>query len=312
VAIFMNLVSNEEVNLLTMHQFGRHKGCCDTILTNPKTSRVHATVSWDGQHWIIQDNSINGTFVNDQKLPANSAQLLQRNDKIRFANQPQDEWLLTDISAPKSMLIPQTANAPLVILEDMVVLPNEDNPELTIYLSLEGHWICESNIGSFALTHGSKVNVKGMIWQFAEATEYEQTIPIEQIKQNTEQLSLLFEVSQDEEHVNITVNFDKHSIELGERSHHYLILLLARQYLQDRENERVIEGERGWITTTELMKELRTEETTVNMQIYRFRKQLLKIKPDDMVLAQLIERRKGQVRLVCEQLDIKGGFHALS
>jgi hypothetical protein len=50
-------------------RIGRESTICEIVLENPKVSRLHAeVVSIDGKVLLIDRNSSNGTFVNDQKI----------------------------------------------------------------------------------------------------------------------------------------------------------------------------------------------------------------------------------------------------
>ena len=50
-------------------RIGRESSICEIVLENPKISRLHAeVVSMDGKVLLIDRNSSNGTFVNDQKI----------------------------------------------------------------------------------------------------------------------------------------------------------------------------------------------------------------------------------------------------
>jgi hypothetical protein len=53
----------------------------DVVISDPQVSRRHASLTWDGSHFIIQDlGSANGTFVNGVRLTA--PQVLQPGDVI--------------------------------------------------------------------------------------------------------------------------------------------------------------------------------------------------------------------------------------
>ncbi|HUE71199.1 MAG TPA: FHA domain-containing protein [Pirellulaceae bacterium] len=42
---------------------------CDVVLSDPLSSRVHATVVYQDEGWFVRDaGSRNGTFVNGQKI----------------------------------------------------------------------------------------------------------------------------------------------------------------------------------------------------------------------------------------------------
>jgi pSer/pThr/pTyr-binding forkhead associated (FHA) protein len=50
-------------------RIGRESTICEIVLENPKVSRLHAeVVSMDGKVLLIDRNSSNGTYVNDQKI----------------------------------------------------------------------------------------------------------------------------------------------------------------------------------------------------------------------------------------------------
>lgn len=50
-------------------RIGREQSICEIVLDNPKVSRLHAeVVAVDGKVLLIDRNSSNGTFVNDQKI----------------------------------------------------------------------------------------------------------------------------------------------------------------------------------------------------------------------------------------------------
>lgn len=66
---------------------GRDYHSCDMILENEYTARQQAKFILKNGCWYIKDlNSMNGTYLNDQKLPVNTECLLKNNDEISFAN----------------------------------------------------------------------------------------------------------------------------------------------------------------------------------------------------------------------------------
>jgi S1-C subfamily serine protease len=63
-------------------RIGRETSICEIVLENPKVSRLHAeVVSIDGKVLLIDRNSSNGTYVNDQKI---DRRFLQDGDIIYF------------------------------------------------------------------------------------------------------------------------------------------------------------------------------------------------------------------------------------
>lgn len=63
-------------------RIGRESTICEIVLENPKVSRIHAeVVSIDGKVMLIDRNSSNGTYVNDQKI---DKRFLKDGDIIHF------------------------------------------------------------------------------------------------------------------------------------------------------------------------------------------------------------------------------------
>lgn len=104
---------------------------------------------------------------------------------------------------------------------------------------------------------------------------------------------MLFEVSLNEEHVFLTLQDEgPQRIHLGERVHHYSLLVLARLRLADA--ARGIEaGGQGWIDNERLLKMLGVDGGHLNIQLFRARRQILSAVPE---MAGVIERRRGEVR----------------
>ena len=57
---------------------------CDIIAIDPEVSRKHCSIELrEGQYWVFDLMSLNGTFVNDTKISKNA---LSDGDEIRLAN----------------------------------------------------------------------------------------------------------------------------------------------------------------------------------------------------------------------------------
>lgn len=307
MASLLNLTTGETMHLLAQHIAGRHQSSCNLLLENPKASRLHATFLWNGEHWLLHDNSSNGTYINNARLVRDSSQLLQCGDEINFVTPDTDTWKVADIEPPKSMLIPETPGIAVIFLDGIVVLPDETSPLVTVFQALSGQWMCESEFGTRVMVDGEEVGGHGKYWRFSEAPDCAETQPLDhQELVNLSDISVYFNASQDEEHIWVKLTINGEVFDLGERNHHYLLLLLARQYGEDKAAG-LFGQDRGWIDKDLLAKMFQQSEVYINMLIYRFRKQILKTLPEHLLMPQLIERRKGEVRLYCNDLKIDGG-----
>jgi pSer/pThr/pTyr-binding forkhead associated (FHA) protein len=61
---------------------GRDPSADVSFSSDPMTSRRHATIEWDGSHYLLRDQgSTNGTFVNGARV---TEHVLQPGDQIRI------------------------------------------------------------------------------------------------------------------------------------------------------------------------------------------------------------------------------------
>lgn len=298
--------NGQTIELLAQHIIGRHPSSANTVIVNPKVSRIHATISWDGEQWLVRDSSTNGTFINGKRLIHEQEQVLAVGDHIGIVDKANDCFTVDSLESPACMLIPETAGTPLIILQNLVVLPNEQTPLLTLYQDADGLWYCEDIDGKRNIINGSKIGVLDNIWRFIEASGCAATIGAVGQTDN-DNITVYFNVSQNEEHVSLSVKVGAQVFDLGERSHHYLLLLLARQRLSDKAAG-ISESERGWVGKEALIKALGMEETHINIQIYRLRKQIVDTLPQHLLLSHMIEKRRGYVRIVWDEIHIEGGL----
>lgn len=108
--------------------------------------------------------------------------------------------------------------------------------------------------------------------------------------------AMQFQVSLNEEHVFLTILRDGATcVELGERVHHYSLLLLARRRLEDA--GRGLDSEsQGWIDIEQLTRMLGLDSNYFNLQMLRARRQILQALPLGCGAPVVIERRRGEVR----------------
>ena len=308
MAYLKNTESGEENFLFGRHIVGRLPES-NTILSSADSSPIHAIISWNNGSWQIKDISAQGVYINGLKMPPASQCRMHQGDQIKFGNENGVAWTLLNEDPPQSMLIPMSSNLPAIALSDKVVaLPSTENPFAILTKSRYGYWICESPEKTHELKSGDLVGDRDHQWQFVDwnALDGMKETNLAHSKK-TELLSFLFNVSQDEEHVSLTVQVGEQKLPLGERSHHYLLLLLARKKMEHKLAGIAIE-EQGWIVTSELSKMLGLSERHINIQIHRIRKQLIGLHPIYFDDHSVIERRIGALRLSGDSILIHGGL----
>ncbi len=308
MATLLNTKSNKLTILRSQHIFGRHSGSSNTILDNSDASRLHASILWNGSYWLLQDTSSNGTYVNNEAMIGGIKRRLKIGDTIRFGALNACLWVFNNDDSPKCMLVPiESGSTPPIELDGIVVLPNDNSPEITLYQSSNGEWICENELGVTKLESGLKISTNDSSWYFVNADTFDSTKKAEQTQNIiSTPINLNFTVSKNEEHVSLCILFENNQIDLGERTHHYLLLILARKRVEDHQSGQE-ESEQGWIDKGLLSQQTGLDENYINIQIYRFRKQLIKAMPSAMQLLQIIERRRGELRFALKSVEINGG-----
>lgn len=101
MARLMNLQTGEVVYLQPLHTIGRQSGVANIGLTQLEASLNHATITWDGEHWLIQDCSNNGTYINGVRISHEGVFRINKDEKVCFGNPDSDSWQLLDEKPPK-------------------------------------------------------------------------------------------------------------------------------------------------------------------------------------------------------------------
>lgn len=307
MATIKNIQSGALTKLLPTHVFGRQEESCNTLLHNTDASRLHATVSWDGEQWQLRDTSTNGTYINGIRISANTYTNLKVNDQIQFGNNETEIWAMLDVNYPVSTLMPLNSHSENIELRKIFALPSDENPQITLLESLNGSWLCESEAGIAVLKSGDLVGIEGSYWRFIEAKPSTKTEKNDSCHSPIGgPVTLYFNVSQNEEHVSLKISIGAQLIDLGERTHHYLLLTLARKRLDDQKIK-IATSEQGWLSKDVLCQMLGMSTNHINILNFRLRKQLVEQVPESFSLLQIIETRVGEMRVDCEHLNIVGG-----
>lgn len=318
MAYLRNLQSDEKLYLLTHHTFGRHSEALDTCIRSPEISRIHAAIEWSGEHWQIRDLGRNGTWLDQHKLAAAENCTLKLQQTINFANHPQNNWYVENLDAPCNLLLGKNSDSATQALSSYHLLPNSEKPLAALSFSnIRGEWLLEMLSPTFNSSEESEVVIiasHGFIelnhyqWQLFLNTEQTQTLAQINQQARAEDCKFHFEVSLDEEHTQLTICNQSEKISLGERSHHYLLLHLAR-LKAEHAKQGLHSKSQGWINNELLAKELGIDVSHINILIFRARKQIYHAFPDTLGLTDLLQRRRGAVRFNCPQAQISKGLH---
>jgi len=313
MTIILDTHSKQRYPLRSHHIIGRNAETADTVVSRAIVSRVHAALEWTGANWQVRDLSRNGTWLRDTRLNPNESVAVAAGDKLFFGSPEAPAWELVDDSAPRSRLVGTSADAPHLDLEPFLLLPDADAPELALYYApLRRCWL-STPVSSVSdepeetpIRHGDTLVAGGHSWTLFMAEAGDTTEPYPPTELRLPDFEFVFDLSLDEEVTQLTLQHDHKALDLGERTHHYLLLHLAR-IRAEHAREGLDAKSQGWIESSELARQLGVDLSHLNILIFRARKQLADNLGVVMDSAELVQRRKGRVRFGCSQFRIFKG-----
>ncbi len=292
-------------SLRAHHTFGRCPQRSDTVLSSPITSRIHIAIEWDGQSWHVRDLSKNGTWLGRRRLIANESTPLAKGDQLHLGAPEMPPLEFVDDTPPASMLV-GLQGSDTRELTPYTFLPDAESPEAVVVYSFQRHtWLLHPmepdetdptpQSSDRELRHGDEISVAGDTWRIFLAESEEMTELSSAPENHLGDIEFVFNLSQDEENTALRLLMGNRQVDLGERSHHYLLLHLARQKAQQIDDGYDLESV-GWIDNEQLRRDLGLEMSHINIMIFRARKQIAESLTTPLDSELLVERGKGRVR----------------
>lgn len=298
--------STEEELLRVQHLIGR-SARCHLCLDQPEVSGVHASLQWSADGWELRDlGSRNGTWLDGRRLAPGDRALVAVGAVMAFGS-TEHRWQMLSDAAPPARAFPLDGGAPVVEQGGALSIPGPEDAEVLVFRDESGHWQADSDEGSRPAAELRQVRAGGRLWEL-DLPELDPRTPLISVASGKiSDVHLDFLVSSDEEHVDLSALSEGRQVSMGSRAHHYLLLTLARLRARDQEARPADLANHGWTLVEELMRMLRLEETQLNLQIFRIRRQFAEAgfqQPQ-----QIIERRRGtgQLRVGVRRFDIRRG-----
>lgn len=297
MAILSNRHLNQRIMLRPLHAFGRDPTASRTVIPCPEVSKIHALARWNVCRWEIQDQSRNGSMMNGMRLPHGQWLPLANSAELVLGACLAAQWQVMDLEPPTNCLLPQDGGAVIALHPDGTLVPDRTSPQLHIHCHASD-WIAEGADGDVVLIDGELLLCDQRSWEVVLCPDQTRTIhaPHAGVPGIGIEVALRFDLSQDEEHAQLTIALETGEIDLGERTHHYLLATLARLRLQDAQRNLPTHSQ-GWIATTKLARMLGVDASHLNIQIFRARQQFAHAAPPELSSIALIERRRGELRL---------------
>ena len=289
MATIREICSSQTRLLEPEHLVGRALPCALRINQRYVSAR-HAILRWTGDRWELKDlGSRNGTFLDGRKIQSGEDLVVQKGARIGFGKIEQ-EWELIDTSAPSVMAVPVEGGEPVLLDGDLLALPSNEEPLVTIYPSPEGGWLLEQpDESTTPITNLQTFEIAGQSWRFCCPERILKTsISNDPLELEVRHLVLTFSVSRDEEHVALHASCGSRLFDLGARSHNYTLLTLARRRLEDAA-EGLPETSCGWTYQEDISNHPNMTPAELNIDVCRLRKQFASLGVSDA--AGIIERR---------------------
>jgi pSer/pThr/pTyr-binding forkhead associated (FHA) protein len=279
MAALENTISGDRYYVPALCIIGRAPHC-DVRLSSGLASGVHAQLRWNGTAWELRDlSSRNGTYVDGRCIDGNERVELVQGMTLAFGN-PDEPYRVESTAPPVARArADDEARTAREADHDLLLLPGDDEPELTIFEDPPGRWWAEDRDGNrHALETGQTLRCGGRSWTLELPLRTETTQRPRPAHIPLDGMLLRLTVSRDEEHVEVTVVYRDQAIALPARKHNELLLLLARARQKDREEHGLPESEAGWRDIDEVCEGLKIDANLLNQHKTRARKQLAQAK----------------------------------
>ncbi len=307
--------SGSVIFLCQYHVFGRLQNSVNTEVKGQEISRHHAALSWRDGQWMIKDLSTNGTWLNGKRIAKNQFFPVAKGATLQFGHDKNPIYILFNDRAPVDSLcrcrsenttvLDENTSDLIVELDSYHLLPNMDAAKTVVYKN-NGRWWVEDLINQdnkHPLKNEERIQIGREYWQFYLAGDCLDTMALEEHGTDLAKVSADFKVSQDEESIQLGVHVDKQFVDLKIRNYHYLSLYLARRRALDKALG-MPESEQGWVYVEQVSKDLRMEETAVNLHVHRARKQFAQQLQNVADAPNFIERRPSQLRFGIPSLRV--------
>ncbi|MCB9650300.1 MAG: FHA domain-containing protein [Deltaproteobacteria bacterium] len=299
MATLRRLVDGVLIPLAARSLVGRSPTCA-VRLDDRFVSSEHAKLQWSGGVWKIRDlGSRNGTFVDGQRVEPGTPRPLAIGARIGFGDEAAG-FELADASAPSALATDLERGTVLSAVGEVLVLPDDERPELTVYPAPEGGWVVEDTEGEVRPVEDHAVVVAGGRSFRLDLPVLSEATPMLDVALTLANVTLGLAVSADEERVVTSVRLRGQEVaRLEPREHAYLLVTLARARAEDHH---LAPEERGWRDVERLLKMLRLDSNALNVSIHRARQQLANTGVEGA--AGIIQTRRGQRRLGTDRFEV--------
>ncbi|MGK4008265.1 FHA domain-containing protein [Sorangium sp. So ce1036] len=306
MAVLKHEAHGLRVTLPARARVGRVSDCA-VRLRDRCASGEHAVLSWDGARWCVRDlGSTNGTHVRGRRLAFAERVPVDAGTELVFGGDA-ERWVLEEAGPPVASARAEQSGEVREAEQGLLALPDAADPRVTLFEDRHGRWQVEIDGITRPAVDQERVEAGGVWVLRVPPRTADGALPTTASNATTPKFLgvtvLRFEVSQDEEHIALSLVQGARVTQLTERAHHELLLLLARARLGDRDLG-LPAAEQGWRFVDELLARLRVDLHHLNVNVFRARRQLARAGVVDA--GAVIERRTTtrQLRLGTEAIEV--------
>jgi hypothetical protein len=271
---------------------GRELHCLIQV-EHPRVSREHALISWSGGAWTLRDlGSRNGTWVGQERVAPGQELTLRPGDPLTFGDPSAGTWLLEEPSAPGAVALRLSDGRAVAAVGDLLQLDDPDgHVHATLLRDATGDWVIEEEERCRVVREGELLEAGGP-WRLMLPVDVGLTLGAESTLR-LPALRLCFEVSRDQEHVRLELEQGGQRRDLGEKTHWFVLYVLARERLKDQHGA---EHDQGWLDMDRLARLTCIDRRSLDTYLSRCRKELAEAGVEQgaaVVLARPGQRRLG-------------------
>jgi hypothetical protein len=308
VGVLKHQTTGRRQSLSSRTLVGRAPACA-LRLRHRSVSAEHASIFWTGSRWEVRDlGSTNGTWVDGRRLDPGGRAALQEGAELQIGSGA-ELWILDDPWPPVASARRLDGTEVRVAEGGLLVLPSVDDPRASLFEDPGGRWLVETD-GPARPAIDQEEIVVGGTWVLsvpppAPGGSTTTTVNMKASAWRLDEITLVLEVSRDEEFVNLAIARGGQLTRLPPRVHNHLLLILARARLADRLDPAVRSSEQGWVYTEALIAMLKTDPQRLCVDIFRARQQLASA--EVLNAGAIVERRATtrQMRLGTDQFEVR-------
>ncbi|MFK7927105.1 MAG: FHA domain-containing protein [Myxococcota bacterium] len=296
MATLLHVSSAAALPLRARSAVGRAPGS-HVCIRSKRTSGEHALITFNADlGWTVRDlGSRNGTLVDGTPLGGGVRAPLNVGTELCFG-EPSEVWRVQDLAPPAPMAT--DGNVWVQGEDGLLGVPDLEDPALIIEGTPRG-WMC----GDASVGDGQVLTHEGQSWTLHLPTALSATAAHGAVL--LERCTMRCAVSADEEFIQVQVGLPGGAVDLPARSHHEVLLMLARRRLEDAADSDLASAEHGWMYRADLQKALRASANQVYIGLHRIRKEFEGLGIVDGHDVIETRRTTRQVRLAISDLNVR-------